>query len=120
MPAEVLAISWSSGRDGGNISPPWQGQPAQTPVQLPTNSLPLCSLLLGQAEPNREASRGQVPGPGGKLGVLRAMGCPGDTSDGPARLPGTWLIPGLEINSGISWLRGQLGACSHGRALVFS
>lgn len=118
MPTEVLAISWSSGRDGGNISPPWQGRPAQTPVQLLTNSLPLCSLLLGQAEPNREAEakcRGQVvswgcsvprgvrvtplmvqhgsQGPGSSQGWRSTQGSAGsEDSSEPAPMGGLWCF----------------------------
>lgn len=33
----------------------------------------------------------------GELGVLSAVECPGDISHGSAWLPGTWLIPGLEV-----------------------
>lgn len=40
MPTEALVISWRSERNGGNTSPPWQGQTAQTPAQFLTNSLP--------------------------------------------------------------------------------
>lgn len=56
MPTEALVISWRSERNGGNTSPPWQGQTAQTPAQFLTNKQPsLMFALPGQAQPNLEA-----------------------------------------------------------------